>query len=34
MRDNYPHFDLFGKHERDILLKEGLRNQLKRFNLL
>jgi len=34
MRDDYPHFDLFGKHERDILLKEGLTEQLERFDLI
>jgi len=34
MHDEYPHFDLFGKHEREILLKEGLSDQLKRFGLL
>lgn len=34
MRDHYPHFDLFGQHEHDILLAEGLTEQLERFNLL
>ncbi|WP_172369168.1 hypothetical protein [Sporosarcina jiandibaonis] len=34
MRDDYPHFDLFGEHERKILVKEGLSAQLKRFGLL
>jgi hypothetical protein len=34
MRDDYPHFDLFGKHEREILLNEGLSAQLERFGLL
>jgi hypothetical protein len=34
MRDDYPHFDLFGKHEREILLNEGLSAQLARFGLL
>ena len=34
MRDDYPHFDLFGEHEREILVKEGLSAQLKRFDLL
>lgn len=34
LRDDYPHFDLFGKHEREILLAEGLSNQLERFGLL
>lgn len=32
-RVNYPHFDLFGHYEREILLAEGLTDQLKRFNL-
>ncbi|MCZ2258162.1 hypothetical protein [Sporosarcina sp. G11-34] len=32
MRDDYPHFDLFGTYERDILLNEGLSEQLKRFD--
>ena len=34
MREDYPHFDLFGKHEHDILLNEGLIEQLERFGLL
>ena len=34
MRDDYPHFDLFGEHEREILIKEGLSEQLRRFGLL
>ena len=34
MRDDYPHFDLFGSHEKDILIKEGLSDQLVRFGLL
>ncbi|QUW22333.1 hypothetical protein JSQ81_01710 [Sporosarcina sp. Marseille-Q4063] len=34
MRDDYPHFDLFGEHEKRILLSEGLSAQLKRFGLL
>lgn len=34
MRDDYPHFDLFGKYEKNILLAEGYKDQLKRFNLL
>jgi hypothetical protein len=34
MRDDYPHFDLFGKHEKEILINEGLSEQLKRFGLL
>lgn len=31
-KEAYPHFDLFGKHEVDIMVKEGLREQLERFN--
>lgn len=34
MRDDFPHFDLFGQYERDILLEEGLIKQLKRFELI
>lgn len=34
MRPDYPHFDLFGKYEHDILFNEGLIDQLKRFNLI
>ncbi|MDS9471162.1 hypothetical protein [Sporosarcina pasteurii] len=34
MRDDFPHFDLFGEHEKRILINEGLTDQLKRFNLL
>ena len=34
MRDDYPHFDLFGKYEQAILIKEGLTGQLERFGLL
>jgi len=33
MREDYPHFDLFGETERRILQTEGLIHQLKRFNL-
>jgi len=33
MREDYPHFDLFGHHERDILKNEGLTKQLERFRL-
>ncbi len=32
-RHMYPHFDLFGKHQKDILEREGLENHLIRFNL-
>ena len=31
MRNDYPHFDLFGKTERDIMEREGLTRQLERF---
>ncbi|WOV89034.1 hypothetical protein QWT69_07990 [Sporosarcina oncorhynchi] len=31
---DYPHFDLFGKVEVEVLLNEGLIEQLNRFNLL
>ncbi|NYF24680.1 hypothetical protein [Sporosarcina sp. JAI121] len=34
MRNDFPHFDLFGKHEYDILQNEGLSHQLERFGLL
>lgn len=34
MRDDFPHFDLFGQYEREILMKEGLAGLLKRFDLL
>lgn len=34
MRNDYPHFDLFGQYEKDILMAEGLQEQLQRFNLL
>ena len=34
LREDYPHFDLFGKYERDILLQEGLEDQLRRFGLI
>lgn len=29
----YPHFDLFGKTQKEILLKEGLLDHIQRFNL-
>lgn len=31
LKEEYPHFDLFGKYEYDILKEEGLLLQLKRF---
>ncbi len=34
LRNDYPHFDLFGEHEFRILQAEGYTEQLKRFNLL
>ncbi|MHA6261108.1 hypothetical protein ACXYMX_14570 [Sporosarcina sp. CAU 1771] len=34
MRDHFPHFDLFGEYEYDILLNEGLTEQIIRFNLV
>lgn len=34
LRNDYPHFDLFGHHERDILLAEGQKQRLQRFNLI
>lgn len=30
-KEAYPHFDLFGKYELEIMEKEGLLNQLRRF---
>lgn len=30
-RKHYPHFDLFGKYEYEILLREGKLHQLERF---
>lgn len=31
-KEAYPHFDLFGKYELEIMQKEGLKEQLDRFN--
>ena len=31
MRKDYPHFDLFGEHEVQIMQQEGLSAQLERF---
>lgn len=31
LKEEYPHFDLFGKYEYDIMKKEGHLEQLKRF---
>lgn len=33
-RAPFPHFDLIGPKQREILMKEGLENQLKRFKML
>ncbi|THF79540.1 hypothetical protein [Cohnella fermenti] len=33
-RDEYPHFDLIGPKQREILLRAGLEDQLARFRLL
>lgn len=33
-RTEYPHFDLLGSKQREILLKENLQEQLTRFHLL
>ncbi len=30
---SYPHYDLFGKHQREILEREALWDQIERFNL-
>ncbi|MFS0672541.1 hypothetical protein [Ornithinibacillus sp. 179-J 7C1 HS] len=31
--DNYPHFDLFGDRQKEILTKEGVWDQINKFNL-
>ena len=33
-REEYPHYDLIGSRQRDILLAEGQYEQLRRFRLL
>ncbi|BAQ11088.1 conserved protein yneq [Bacillus sp. OxB-1] len=33
MRNDYPHFDLVGDYEKEILSKEGLISQLERFDV-
>lgn len=33
MHPKYPHYDLFGEIQRDILLKEGQIEQIEKFNL-
>ncbi|HET7627296.1 MAG TPA: hypothetical protein VFK44_02805 [Bacillales bacterium] len=32
-REDYPHFDLIGERQREILKQEGLTEQLERFGL-
>ncbi|MCG5103393.1 hypothetical protein [Oceanobacillus alkalisoli] len=32
-KDKYPHYDLFGEYQREILRKEAIWEQIKRFNL-
>ncbi|MFC4099492.1 hypothetical protein [Paenibacillus xanthanilyticus] len=32
-RDRYPHFDLFGPKQKEILLREGLSSHIERFRL-
>lgn len=32
-KDKYPHYDLFGKQQREILHNENIWNQIRRFNL-
>ncbi|PZD96046.1 hypothetical protein DNH61_09000 [Paenibacillus sambharensis] len=32
-RERYPHFDLIGHKQTEILLREGLADQLKRFGI-
>ncbi|RDW19579.1 hypothetical protein CWR48_07610 [Oceanobacillus arenosus] len=34
MREQYPHFDLFGVHQEEVLRNEGKWDQLSRFNLM
>ncbi|MFD1018313.1 hypothetical protein [Thalassobacillus hwangdonensis] len=31
--DQYPHFDLFGKHQKYVLEQEGKWDQIEKFNL-
>ncbi|MFD3261690.1 hypothetical protein ACE3MQ_24130 [Paenibacillus lentus] len=33
-RDEYPHFDLIGTKQVEILTREGLHDQIQRFNLI
>ena len=32
-RDSYPHYDLFGERQKEILSKEGLQDHIIRFRL-
>ncbi len=32
-RNRFPHFDLFGEKQKEVLLHEGYYNHIKRFNL-
>lgn len=32
-KTNYPHYDLFGKYQREILRQEEIWDQIERFNL-
>lgn len=32
-KNNYPHYDLFGEKQKEILLKEGLMDHIERFKL-
>jgi len=31
--ERYPHFDLFGKHQKEVLQHEGIWDQLNRFRI-
>ncbi|RDW17741.1 hypothetical protein [Oceanobacillus chungangensis] len=33
-KEQYPHYDLFGVHQEEVLRKEGKWEQLNRFNLI
>lgn len=32
-KDNYPHYDLFGKYQREVLHNEQIWDQIRRFGL-
>ena len=32
-QNRYPHFDLFGERQKQVLLQEGMYQHIKRFNL-